>query len=76
MSLTRREIMMKGAATAALCAGKPLAAIAETQRQIKWQNWSGGQECVPAARLAPANAGELAELLASSPKPIRPVGTD
>jgi FAD-linked oxidoreductase len=75
MSLTRREIMMRGAAIAALSAGKPLAAIAETERRIKWQNWSGGQECLPEARLAPATAGELGEIIASNPKPIRPVGT-
>lgn len=75
MSLTRREIMMRGAAIAALSAGKPLAAIAETERRIKWQNWSGGQQCLPEARLAPATADELAGIIANSPKPIRPVGT-
>ena len=75
MSLTRREIMMRGAAIAALSAGKPLAAIAETERRIKWQNWSGGQQCLPEARLAPATSDELASIIANSPRPIRPVGT-
>lgn len=80
MSLSRREMMMQGAAVAALATGKPFAAFAETpattqERRIKWQNWSGGQSCLPEARLAPADATEVAEIITSSPKPIRPVGT-
>jgi len=80
MSLSRREMMMQGAAVAALATGKPFSAFAETPakaagQRIKWQNWSGGQSCLPEARLAPANAAEVAEIIATSPKPIRPVGT-
>jgi len=76
MSLTRRNLMMRGAAIAALSAGKTLPTFAEQpERRIKWQNWSGGQQCVPQARLAPANVEELVDLISTSPKPIRAVGT-
>jgi len=80
MSLTRRKLMMQGAAIAALATGKPFAAFAEApakapERRIKWQNWSGWQSSFPEARLAPANAAEVAEIITSSPTPIRPVGT-
>lgn len=76
MKLTRRNILMYGGAMAAFAAGKTLPAFAEgNARRIKWQNWSGGQECLPEARLAPANAGELADLMRSTPRPVRAVGT-
>ncbi len=76
MSLTRRNLMMRGAAIAALSAGKTLPAFADQpERQIKWQNWSGGQQCIPQARFAPANVNELIDLIGTSPKPIRAVGT-
>ncbi len=52
-------------------------AVAQTptaKRGIAWRNWSGVQQCTPAARVAPADIAELQELLASTPTPIRPVG--
>ncbi|MEQ9145665.1 MAG: D-arabinono-1,4-lactone oxidase [Parvibaculaceae bacterium] len=76
MSLTRRDLIFHASAIAALAAGRPLPAFAAgTDGRIKWQNWSGGQQCLPEARLAPANAAEVAKLIADSPRPIRPVGT-
>lgn len=44
------------------------------KKGIAWRNWSGAQQCVPAARKAPASVAELQELLANAPTPIRPVG--
>lgn len=41
---------------------------------LPWQNWSGYQSCLPAARVAPENEDQLAELLRTSKGPIRPVG--
>lgn len=75
MSLSRRDLLLRAGAIAALTAGRPLPTFANTDQRIKWQNWSGGQSCLPAARLAPASADELADILANSPKPIRAVGT-
>lgn len=75
MSLSRRDLLIRAGAIAALTAGRPLPTFANTDQRIKWQNWSGGQSCLPAARLAPASADELADILANSPKPIRAVGT-
>lgn len=51
-----------------------VAEAAPTKRGIAWRNWSGHQQCVPAARKAPANVAELQEIIANSPTPIRPVG--
>jgi len=80
MTLSRRDLLIRASAVTALAAGRPLPGFAAPElppgnRRIKWQNWSGGQSCLPAARLAPASADELAGILASSPKPIRAVGT-
>jgi len=41
---------------------------------IPWQNWSGYQHCLPAARLAPATEDELVDVLRKARGPIRPVG--
>ena len=43
-------------------------------KSLPWRNWSGGQQCQPAQRIAPANEAELAELLAKVPTPVRAVG--
>src|SRR5260370_23427220 len=49
---------------------------ADRERIVVWRNWSGGQSCIPADRLAPANEEELAALIRSSAgKIIRPVGS-
>jgi len=42
--------------------------------RIPWQNWSGYQNCVPDARVAPASVDELAEMFKKTKAPIRPVG--
>ncbi len=46
---------------------------AEKASALPWRNWSGSQECVPAARVAPASLAELRELIASGGV-LRPVG--
>ncbi|MGH8447237.1 MAG: twin-arginine translocation signal domain-containing protein, partial [Solimonas sp.] len=50
MQLTRRDLIRQLAAAAALGAGGGWAAPA--RRLIPWHNWSGGQACIPLARLA------------------------
>tara|TARA_R110002110_G_scaffold406421_1_gene626491 strand:- start:330823 stop:332202 length:1380 start_codon:yes stop_codon:yes gene_type:complete len=49
-------------------------ATGSTRRRLPWRNWSGSQQCLPAARLAPANVAQLQELIASATGPVRPVG--
>lgn len=44
------------------------------KRRIPWRNWSGSQQCFPAARTAPGSLAELQELVASSTGVLRPVG--
>lgn len=45
------------------------------KRRLPWQNWSGYQHCLPAERLAPADLGELVDLMQHAPGPLRPVGS-
>lgn len=51
-----------------------LPAIAAEKRRLPWRNWSGSQQCLPEARVAPASVAQLQELLAGSQGVIRPVG--
>jgi FAD-linked oxidoreductase len=44
------------------------------RRRLPWQNWSGYQHCLPAERLAPADLGELVDIMRGAPGPLRPVG--
>ncbi|MEN8719945.1 MAG: D-arabinono-1,4-lactone oxidase [Oceanococcaceae bacterium] len=44
-------------------------------KRFVWRNWSGAQECIPAARPSPASEEALAELLRQAVAPIRPVGS-
>jgi len=50
------------------------AAPAKKKRRIPWRNWSGSQECFPAARKAPSSVAELQELVRAAPGIVRPVG--
>ena len=45
-----------------------------SQRRLPWRNWSGSQQCLPAARVAPASVAELQELLAGGSGVVRAVG--
>lgn len=69
-----------GALVAAAIAGpaglsRTIAAGAEgAARRIPWRNWSGSQQCLPAARTAPASVAELQELIRTSSGTVRPVG--
>ena len=51
------------------------AAGATKKRTLPWRNWSGSQQCLPAARVAPASVAELQELIALSKGTVRPVGS-
>lgn len=44
------------------------------KRRIPWRNWSGSQQCYPAARKAPSTVEELQELVVNAPGVVRPVG--
>lgn len=62
-------------ATSALAPWTNLAQAHCKQERFVWRNWSGAQECLPAARPAPATEEELASILSTAIKPIRPVGS-
>ncbi len=75
--IKRRSVL---AALVAAAAGSQLvprvlaAADAAAVRPIPWRNWSGSQQCLPAARSAPATVAELQELIASAKGTVRAVG--
>jgi FAD-linked oxidoreductase len=76
--LSRRQML--GALVAAVLGSQfealpSLAAPAGSgSRRLPWRNWSGSQQCLPAARLAPASVAELQELIAGATGTVRPVG--
>ncbi len=74
----RRDLLQAmatiGAATALGGWGGQAQAHCKQQRFV-WRNWSGAQQCIPAARPAPASEQELADLMRSAHQPIRPVGS-
>ncbi|MDO8422872.1 MAG: D-arabinono-1,4-lactone oxidase [Parvibaculum sp.] len=86
---TRRSLLKMATAASAIAATGTVPAIVHSAfadtpaaatkngalpKSLPWRNWSGGQSCQPAQRIAPANEGELAELLRKVPTPIRAVG--
>ena len=76
MGLTRRELMKHAGALGLLGAGGLSGlARAASERIIPWRNWSGGQACIPAARLAPENEAALAQVVRDTKGAIRAVGS-
>jgi FAD-linked oxidoreductase len=57
-----------------LVAADTPAPAAGAARRLPWRNWSGSQQCLPAARIAPATVAELQELIASGKGVVRAVG--
>ncbi|WP_299979842.1 D-arabinono-1,4-lactone oxidase [uncultured Pseudoteredinibacter sp.] len=59
---------------AASATSGPGSATAKKKRRIPWRNWSGSQECFPAARKAPSTVAELQDLVTAASGIVRPVG--
>lgn len=74
-----RRRLLQGVAASALLTlvgrGVAPARAAPPARPIPWRNWSGGQSCLPAARLAPASEMEIADLLRTSTGSVRVAGS-
>ncbi len=78
IQLSRRRWLQQATAACAFMAlsGNPvLAQMLRAPRLIPWRNWSGGQSCLPLARLAPQSLDELAQVLRDAPGKVRPVGS-
>lgn len=87
MTLSRRAAigLGVGAAGAAVVGGMavrqwsldrepPSPAATDAEGRVLWRNWSGIASSYPAARAAPESEAALAELLRTTPAPVRPVG--
>ena len=77
--MLNRRNMLSALVTAAIGSqANPLLAgtkpAAGDKRRIPWRNWSGSQQCLPAARAAPASVAELQGLIADATGIVRPVG--
>lgn len=79
--LSRRHLLQFATAASAIAATGTIPAIVsrafaeETKpKALPWQNWSGNQSAHPLSRLAPANEGELIDILKSAKTPVRAVG--
>lgn len=77
MGVSRRELIRQLAAMGVLGAGGavPALAQAEGERVIPWRNWSGGQVCLPQARVAPSSEQELADIIRGAAGTVRAVGS-
>ena len=78
MDLTRRQLLQRASivgAFSALASNPALGQLMRAPRLIPWRNWSGGQSCLPAARIAPKNLDELTAVIQQAPGKIRPVGS-
>lgn len=90
MALSRRTILLGGAATAvAIPAGGQLWWMSKNftregfdptlpqapAGERAWVNWSGIQKATPKMLAAPTSAQELAAIITDTPTPIRPVGS-
>jgi len=72
--INRRGVLGAMVLAAAGGAGVLRSAAAGTARPIPWRNWSGSQQCLPAARAAPGSVAELQALIAGATDTVRPVG--
>ncbi|AOE83046.1 D-arabinono-1,4-lactone oxidase [Pseudomonas sp. TCU-HL1] len=78
MHLTRRQLLQQAAvagALATLSSTPVMAQLVRAPRLIPWRNWSGGQSCLPQARLAPKNLDELIQAIRKAEGKVRPVGS-
>ena len=73
--MRRRSLLTALLIAASAGLAPPLSiAAGDNRKRLPWRNWSGSQQCLPQARLAPASVTELQELLSSTTGTIRPVG--
>jgi len=76
--IKRRHLLHALAAAALGSQGGPIRVLAQpgqdSARRIPWRNWSGSQQCQPAARIAPASVEELQKIIATATATVRPVG--
>ncbi|WP_248798167.1 D-arabinono-1,4-lactone oxidase [Pseudomonas sp. MWU13-2105] len=78
IDLSRRQLLQRTAvvgAFAALSSNSALAQLTRAPRLIPWHNWSGGQSCLPLARLAPNDLDDLVQVIRQASGKIRPVGS-
>lgn len=83
---SRRRVLIGGAATVGVAAAgavgwrawrdrePPSPPATDGKDHLLWRNWSGIQSSYPETRAAPADEGELTQLLKTAQGPIRPVG--
>ncbi|QEY62744.1 FAD-binding protein [Metapseudomonas lalkuanensis] len=76
--LTRRQLLQRAgvaAAFTALSSSPAMAQLVRAPRLIPWRNWSGGQSCLPQARVAPKSLDELVQVIRQADGKVRPVGS-
>lgn len=85
--ISRRTALIAGGAGVAVVGGgagaiaianrekpEPPAPPSTQDGKVLWRNWSGIQHSYPAGRLAPKDAGELADAIRAAAAPVRVVG--
>ena len=75
MSKISRRTFLGSTALAALY-GATLPAMSLAQgKSLSWRNWSGAEVSYPQSRFSPATENQLAQFMATSSGPLRPVGS-
>lgn len=77
-TISRRALLKALGSVGAGSAIAPWTSLAQAhckQDRFVWRNWSGAQQCIPAARPSPATEEALADILRTAAHPIRPVGS-
>ncbi|WHI47087.1 D-arabinono-1,4-lactone oxidase [Microbulbifer sp. JMSA004] len=84
MGFNRRQFINSIAIGSASLAAAPISSVARTLLQaaapptkkagVRWRNWSGSQECLPAHRLAPKDIPALQTIIAEAQGTVRAVG--
>lgn len=75
MGVSRRGFLERLAALGATGGLWPGLAAANPARITPWNNWSGGQSCIPVGQPVPGSEDELAELIRRASTTVRPVGS-
>jgi len=71
--ISRRRFLSNSALT--LLYGATYPTFSTTKQSVPWRNWSGGIVAHPKARFSAASEEQLANFMASTSGPVRPVGS-
>jgi FAD-linked oxidoreductase len=73
--ISRRRFLSNSVLAALYGATHTTSAFSQSKSSVPWRNWSGGIVSYPKARFAAKSESHLAEFMATTKGPVRPVGS-